>query len=232
MPGANQMRGAVGSWPYFPEPTKRKVYFAFRFADIMRVNNVRQSGKVGMDEEKNPRDFYDRSQWEQRSISHPESLKRLMLEAIQHSSVVCVLVGTDTWRGRWLKYEIARAVVDKKGLLSVGINGLAHVQTRQAEKPGINPLTIVGVYEGENGKNYLAEKRWVQVSTNPAQYDWRWYRYDDFTDPVTFPSYLHANSKSNVTALSEGTRHYDYVADNGVQRLGLWVDAAARQVGR
>lgn len=42
-------------------PTKRKVYFAFRYKDIMRVNNVRQSGRIGFDEEKNPRDFYDRS---------------------------------------------------------------------------------------------------------------------------------------------------------------------------
>ena len=40
---------------------KRKVYFAFRFKDIMRVSNVRQSGKIGFDEDKNPRDFYDRS---------------------------------------------------------------------------------------------------------------------------------------------------------------------------
>src|ERR1700693_6293565 len=56
---------------------KRKVYFAFRFKDIMRVNNVRQSGKIGFDEDKNPRDFYDRSIWEKRAIDDPESLKRL-----------------------------------------------------------------------------------------------------------------------------------------------------------
>jgi hypothetical protein len=91
-------------------PTKRKVYFAFRFKDIMRVNNVRQSGKIGTDETKNARDFYDRSIWEQRSITDPESLKRMMREGVEHSSAVCVLVGTDTWNSRWVKYEIARAV--------------------------------------------------------------------------------------------------------------------------
>jgi hypothetical protein len=97
------------------EQTKRNVYFAFRFKDIMRVNNVRQSGKIGQDEQRNPRDFYDHSMWEKSSSTEPEMLKRLMREGVEHSSVVCVLNCTDTWESRWVKYEIARAVVDKKG---------------------------------------------------------------------------------------------------------------------
>lgn len=82
------------------QPTKRKVYFAFRFNDIMRVNNVRQFGKVGSEEVKNARDFMDRSIWERSSATDPESLKRLMREGIEYSSVVCVLVGSDTWASR------------------------------------------------------------------------------------------------------------------------------------
>jgi hypothetical protein len=216
---------------YFSEPTKRKVYFAFRFEDIMRVNNVRQSGKIGMDEESNPRDFYDRSQWEQKSITEPESLKSLMREKVQHSSVVCVLVGTNTWKGRWVKYEIARAVVDKKGLLSVGINGLPHIGTRQPAKPGINPLAIMGVYKRDNGQAYLAERRYEEVSSNPPKYEWKWYQYTDFKDSVSVPPYLSVKP-FEVSALSQGTRHYDYMADRGVVALGSWVDAAAQQVGR
>jgi hypothetical protein len=212
-------------------PTKRKVYFAFRFKDIMRVNNVRQSGRIGQDEEKNPREFYDRSIWEQRSISDPESLKRLMREGVEHSSVVCVLAGSDTWKSRWVKYEIARAVVDGKGLLTVHINGLAHVQTRMPEPAGFNPLDIMGVYQA-NGRFYLAEKKWVPVTAGSQQYEWRWFRYDDYTDPVTCPRYLGVKTLSHVSLLSEGTRVYEYVRESGVQKLGLWVDAAAQQVGR
>jgi antiphage defense system Thoeris ThsB-like protein len=158
------------------QPTKRKVYFAFRYKDIMRVNNVRQSGKIGYDEERNPREFYDRSIWEQRSISDPGSLKKIMREGVDHSSVVCVLVGTDTWQSRWVKYEIARSVIDTKGLLAVHINGLPHVQTRASEKSGFNPLDIMGVYQGTNGHLYLAEKRWVPVVASSHQYEWQWFR--------------------------------------------------------
>lgn len=210
---------------------KRKVYFAFRFKDIMRVNNVRQSGKIGQDEQKNPRDFYDRSIWEQSGINDPQGLKRLMREAIEHSSVVCVLVGSDTWNSRWVKYEIARAIIDKKGLVAVGINGLPHVQTGSADTPGINPLRVMGVYKS-NGRFYLAENRWVPSVQNPLVYEWRWYRYDDYTDPLPLPPYLSEKREPDVCALSEGAAYYDYVNSGGTLQLGVWLDNAARQVGR
>jgi hypothetical protein len=212
--------------------TKRKVYFAFRFKDIMRVNNVRQSGKIGQDEEKNPRDFYDRSIWEQRSITDPDSLKRLMREGVEHSSVVCVLVGTETWGSRWVKYEIARAIVDRRGLVAVGINGLLHVGTKTTHPPGFNPFDVMGVYEGGNGNFYLAEKRWVPTATNPSVYEWRWFKYDDYTSPVSLPPYLKAKTSNNVSSLSEGAQLYDYVQNSGYQNLGVWIDAAAIRVGR
>jgi hypothetical protein len=213
-------------------PTKRKVYFAFRFVDIMRVNNVRQSGKVGHDEEKNPRDFYDRSIWEQTSQSDPEGLKRLMREGVEHSSVVCVLTGTDTWQSRWVKYEIARAIIDRKGLLTVHINGLAHIGSKAAHPNGFNPLDVMGVYNGGNGNFYLADKRWVPSINTPTSYEWRWFKYDDYTHPVSFPAYLMNRADSNVIALSEGARVYDYVQSVGYQNLGSWIDSAAVQVGR
>jgi hypothetical protein len=213
------------------QPAKRKVYFAFRFKDIMRVNNVRQSGKIGQDEQKNPRDFYDRSIWEQSGIRDPQGLKRLMREAVEQSSVVCVLVGGDTWNSRWVKYEIARAIIDKKGLLAVGINCLPHVQTGSADTPGINPLHVMGVYKS-NGRFYLAENRWEPSVQNPLRYEWRWYRYDDYTDPVSLPPYLSEKREPNVCALSEGAAYYDYANSGGTLQLGVWLDNAARQAGR
>jgi hypothetical protein len=114
----------------------------------------------------------------------------------------------------------------------VHINGLAHVQTRIPESDGFNPLHIMGVYQATNGRFYLAEKRWVPVTAGSQQYEWRWFRYDDYTDPITCPRHLGVKTQSHVSPLSEGTRVYDYVRENGVQKLGLWVDAAAQQVGR
>src|SRR5215472_11148772 len=107
---------------------KRKVYFAFDFDDLIRVNNVRQVGKIGSCEQKNPRSFYDRSIWESRDIKNEENLKALMRNAVRYSSAVCVLIGTKTWQSRWVKYEIARAVIEQRGLLAVHLNGINHHQ--------------------------------------------------------------------------------------------------------
>jgi hypothetical protein len=82
----------------------------------MRTNNVRQAWKIEHLDSPENRSFYDRSIWESRNIKDEEILKRLMRAAIKYSSAVCVLVGTDTWRSRWVKYEISRAVVDERGL--------------------------------------------------------------------------------------------------------------------
>jgi MTH538 TIR-like domain (DUF1863) len=211
---------------------KRKVYFAFRFKDIMRVNNVRQSGKIGYDEEKNPRGFYDRSIWEQRQINDPEGLKRLMREAVEHSSVVCVLTGTDTWESRWVKYEIARAVIDKKGLLNVHINSLSHHKTLSANLQGLNPLENIGLYQDANRQFYIWEKRLELADSTNVRYEWRWRPYPDYTNSVSLPQYLKPPSIGHIMPLSTGTRSYDYVRNIGHENIGSWIDFAASQVGR
>jgi hypothetical protein len=160
------------------EPIKRKVYFAFRFKDIMRVNNVRQSGKIGQDEQKNPRDFYDRSMWDKSSSTDPETLKRLMREGVEHSSVVCVLNCTDTWESRWVKYEIARAVVDKKGLLNVDIAGLRHHQFHVSETAGLNPLSVMAVGQRYDSKFYIYEHRLVLQSGFASRFEWEWHPFE------------------------------------------------------
>jgi hypothetical protein len=215
------------------QSVKRKVYFAFRFKDIMRVNNVRQSGKVGQEEESNPRDFYDRSIWEKSSSTDPETLKRLMREGVEHSSVVCVLNCTDTWESRWVKYEIARAVMDGKGLLNVNIAGLRHHQRGIGETAGLNPLYVMGVCRHSNGSCYLCEEKLALKSAYPnTRYEWEWAWYADYTLPVTMPAYLQMPQVGYIRRLSEGTGNYDYVLGNGVANLGSWLDAAAKQAGR
>ena len=66
-------------WPTLPtnrEPIKRKVFFSFHYKDVMRVNNVRQQGKIG----NRPTTFYDWSLWERKRLEGPDALKRLIRE--------------------------------------------------------------------------------------------------------------------------------------------------------
>src|SRR5262245_26831303 len=119
---------------------RRKAYFAFDYVDIMRVNNVRNAWKITHPDSAQNRTFYDSSLWEAKQVTDPEQLKNLIRNGVSYTSAVCVLVGTRTWSRRWVLYEIARAIVDGRGLLAVDINGLIHHELQTAHTLGWNPL--------------------------------------------------------------------------------------------
>ena len=174
-------------------PAKRKVYFAFHFDDIMRVNVVRNAWKIDRPESALMRSFYDSSLWERKQLEGDRLVKRLIREGVGYTSAVCVLVGTETWLRRWVKYEIARAVVDERGLLAVHINGIRHHQTLTINSRGTNPLETMAV--GKVQENNWSPVRYYLFQRNAVPdgrgaYRWSWDRYQDYTDPVKRPSWL------------------------------------------
>ena len=222
---------AANNLPLTPT-TKRKVYFAFRFRDIMRVNNVRNACCIDHPNSAQTRSFYDRSIWGGSSPKTDEGLKDLMRRGVEFSSAVCVLVGSDTWDGRWVKYEIARSVVDKKALLAVHINGLNHVDTQAPSLRGYNPLHCLGIFHSPNGAYYLYEKVPDVVDPQTGTLGWRWVPYEDFKNPVPLPRYIPFVQHGYIMPLSAYVREYDFVAEVGHKNIGAWIDQAALVVGR
>jgi hypothetical protein len=216
----------------FLEPqTKRKAYFAFRFEDIMRVNNVRRGWTKKHPDGPFNRSFYDSSIWEKSEACEPEALKALMRDAVVHTSAICVLVGTNTWQGRWVKYEIARAVVDGRGLFAVHINGINHHQRQAPDVNGYNPLRLMGIYHSKDGRYYLYEYKNV-INPLPGQLNWQWLPYEDFKSTVSLPQYIPAINQGWVMPLAAHTFEYDYDAHDGATNIGAWIDRAATAVGR
>lgn len=217
-----------------PPTTKRRAYFAFHFDDIMRVNNVRNAWKIDHPDNAIYRSFQDSSLWERRQLEGDEAVKRLIREGVQYTSAVCVLAGTDTWLRRWVRYEIARAIINERGLLTVHINGLNHYQTRAPNPRGENPLAYMAVGKVQphalyEPKYYLFEREAVFKS---GQYQFEWHRYEDYTDPVDKPRWLTDPAPGMVTPLSWNAAEYDYAAQLGDKSIGSWIDTAAVQAGR
>jgi hypothetical protein len=161
-------------------------------------------------------------------------VKRLIREGVQHTSAVCVLAGTETWLRRWVRYEIARAVIDGRGLLTVHINGLNHHQTRRPDVRGESPLGYLAVGKVQPNALY-AEKYYLferQAEFSNGQYRWVWNRCADYTDPIDRPAWLADCRQGYVTPLSTNAAEYDYVAQIGHKNIGSWIDAAARQAAR
>jgi hypothetical protein len=178
------------------------------------------------------RSFYDRSIWEKSKTRDPETLKALMRAAVVQSSAICVLVGTNTWQGRWVKYEIARSVVDRRGLLAVHINGLNHIDRQTPDPRGYNPLECMGVYHAHTELYYLYEKRAEVINPQTGELGWVWRPFDDFKDPVPLPRYIPAIDRGYVMPLARYTAEYDFVGQIGHANIGAWIDCAAAAVGR
>jgi hypothetical protein len=211
--------------------TKRKVYFAFRFQDIMRVNNVRKAWCIDHPNKDEMRSFYDRSIWGTSKSTNPDTLKASMRKGVEYSSATCVLIGTNTWQSRWVKYEIARSVIDKRGLVAVHINCLNHVARKLPDINGYNPLHCMGIFHSTNGKYYIYENT-IEVDPSTGQLTWAWRPYDDFTEAVSLPVYMPSMMQGYVDSLWRWTSEYDYVRDNGHANIGAWIDRAAAAVNR
>lgn len=206
--------------------TKRKVFFSFHFDDIMRVNNVRNAWKIDHPDSPQMRSFYDSSLWESRQLENPESLKRLIREGVERTSAICVLVGSGTWRRRWVRYEIARAVIDGRGLLAVHLNNINHHQTKAPHLLGENPLLFMAI--GKVQATLFALPQYYLFE----RCDRGWVRYQDYTESVNLPSWLPDPAPGYVTQLSQGADEYDYITQEGHRNIGFWVDRAAQKAGR
>ena len=73
-----------------------------------RVNVVRNAWKIDHPDNTLMRSFQDSSLWESRKLEGDDAVKRLIREGVEYTSAVCVLIGTDTWLRRWVRYEMAR----------------------------------------------------------------------------------------------------------------------------
>ena len=126
--------------------SKRRVFFSFHYQnDIWRVNQIRQSWRYNHENSRETEGFFDGSIWESSKRTGPDSLKALIREGIKNTSVTCVLVGSQTYQRRWVRYEIARSVVKGNGLLAVKVHRMGDSQGKVSSE-GQNPLDYMGVY--------------------------------------------------------------------------------------
>ncbi|MGQ0444713.1 MAG: TIR domain-containing protein, partial [Beijerinckiaceae bacterium] len=207
-------------------PVKRKAFFSFHFDDVMRVNVVRNAWKITHPDSALMRSFSDSSLWESRKREGPESLKQLIRDGVKHTSTICVLVGVETWSRRWVRYEIARGVIDSRGLLAVHINSINHHQTRTPHARGPNPLAYMSVGKVQSSPFSLPVYYLFERTSQG------WDRYQDHTTAISLPPWLADPAPGYVTPLSYCADEYDYIPHDGHKNIGAWIDRAAQKAGR
>jgi hypothetical protein len=214
---------------------KRKAFFSFHFPDSLRVNNVRNIWKIRHPSSEGMRTFQDSSLWEARKLTDPKAIKAIIRCGVNYTSAVCVLVGAETWSRRWVRYEIARAIIDGKGLLAVHLNNINHHQTQSTHPLGRNPLDYMAVGKvqpnpSQPAKYLLFEK--LPVPDGAGGHRWGWFAYEDHSDAVNLPRWVTDPAVGQVTPLSDNADEYDFTRDVGHKHLGSWLDRAAQRAGR
>lgn len=114
--------------------TKRQVFYSFHFGnDVMRVQQVRNIRAI---EENTP---VSPNAWEQVRTKGDKGIKDWIEDNMKYRSCVAVLIGSETYKRPWVKYEIEKAWRDGKGLLGIHIHNLKCPNNGTCSK-GSNPF--------------------------------------------------------------------------------------------
>lgn len=205
-----------------PAPRVRRVFYSFHYADVNRVNQVRQSGKIRPIDSERIKTVQDRSLWERKKSNNEEYLRSSITKNIVGTSATCVLTGEHTWARPWCRFEIARSLLNGNGVFAVRIDHLYCIGQRCYGSPGLNPLDYMAVGKDDQGRIYVYE-----------YVDGGWYKMSTMTKQLMrWPKWLQPVSPGYVRQLSSGAPIYDYESQNGSRLLLYWANQAAKAAGR
>lgn len=162
----------------------KRVFFSFHYKDVasFRANVVRNHWLTKDDRQE--AGYFDASIWEEAQKTSDLALKRLINKAVSGTSTTCVLVGSQTYARRWVRYEIMKGVEKGNHLLAVHINQIKDKFGNTSTR-GPNPLNYLGLVYSEDGKRvkpieksngswitYRDLPGWTLQSTAPPQHLW------------------------------------------------------------
>ena len=162
--------------------------------------------------------YFDGSLEEKSKKEGNEAVKRLIDEGLNGSSVLCVLIGAETYQRRWVHYEILKSVELGMGVFGLRIHKLNHPRTG-IDPPGPNPFDFLGY-----GANASGHRRPMIKYTDG-------WKDAPFVSPIASPSALYLRT-ADKPVLSSLFRVYDWIDDNGFKNFSNWIEAAAKQAGR
>lgn len=110
----------------------RRVFFSFHYEnDVWRANQVRNSWVT---QGKEAAGFVDAAEFERVEKGGEEAIKRWINAQLDGTSVTVVLIGSETSKRQYVKYEIQRSYVKGNALIGVYINQCGDKDGKKSEK--------------------------------------------------------------------------------------------------
>ena len=114
--------------------TKRQIFYSFHYDnDVFRVQQIRNMGVLEGNEP------VSANTWEIVKKGGDKAIEKWINDNMKYKSCVVVLVGEETHKRPWIKYEIKKAWEDGKGLVGIYIHNLKDPKTGKCSK-GTNPF--------------------------------------------------------------------------------------------
>lgn len=125
---------------------KRQIFYSFHYNnDVFRVQQIRNIGAL---EDNKPVSAND---WETVKKGGDRAIENWIDNNMKYKSCVVVLIGEETAKRPWVKYEIRKAWQDGKGLLGIYINNLKDPKTGKCTK-GTNPFNQYNFQDGNGNE--------------------------------------------------------------------------------
>lgn len=188
----------------------KRVYFAFHYEDVadLRANVVRNHNFTKGAEAAG---YYDSSIWEESKKKGDVALKKMINSELEGTSVTAVLIGSQTYARRWVRYEIMKSVERGNKLLGIHINSIKG-KDQKTKQLGPNPLAYLGLEISANGKR-----------GQPTVWDGQqWVYYSDL-DPFDILEQPVAKRGQHYQ-LSHWFKTYDWVVNDGYNNFATWIE--------
>jgi len=193
----------------------RRVYFALHYEDVkdFRANVVRMSWVTKPDRE--IAGFYDASLWEEAKKKGELGIKRLINSGLENTSVTAVLIGTETFSRRWVRYEIAKSFERGNGLIGIFIHNIPD-KFKMTVQQGPNPFDYLH-FQIDNYGNKIPLLEWNGQ---------KWIEYND-TPVITTSNVSYNFGEVLKGQFSKIFPVYDWMNNDGYNNFANWVEQAA-----
>ena len=194
----------------------RRVFFSFHYErDVWRANVVRKSWVTKPNRE--AAGFIDSAEFEALKRQGEEAIKRWINHQLEGTSVTVVLIGAETYKRDWVRYEIAKSFDKNNGQLGVYINKIQD-RNRYTDYKGANPFEYLMLSIDSSGK--------------AKYYEWNGYQWILFNKYPTSSISFDERYWGKDYQFSKMYAIYDWVDNDGFNNLGDCIEKAAKEAGR
>jgi len=142
----------------------RKVFFSFKYDDVQRAMNVRNSNVIGGVLKSG---FIDKADFEKVEKQGEKAIQKWIDDQLTGTSVTVVLVGANTHKSKWVKYEIQQSIARGNGLLTIDISKIADLNGITTD---CSSLRVSGykhyLWNKDSGRDNLG--KWVEAAAKAA----------------------------------------------------------------